>query len=54
MIRVTLLGSPHPTPHHALADVECLVQTWLSRKSAPTGALLQEHDEAWGEESLAV
>ena len=35
-------------------DIECQVRTWLSRKSAPTGAPLQEHDEAWGEESLAV
>ena len=29
-------------------DIECLVQTWLSRKSAPTGAPLLEHDVGVG------
>ena len=32
----------------ARCDVECLVQTWLSRKSAPTGAPLQEHEVGVG------
>ena len=32
----------------ARCDVECLVQTWLSRKSAPTGSPLQEHDVGVG------
>ena len=31
-----------------MRDVECLVQTWLSRKSAPTGSPLQEHDVGVG------
>jgi hypothetical protein len=37
----------------ARCDIECLVQTWLSRKSAPTGSPLQEHDVGVGE-SLAA
>ena len=58
--RVTTLAVQHEvvTPSPATAsdggagwarcDVECLVQTWLSRKSAPTGSPLQEHDVGVG------